>query len=222
MTIRWGVRIPEAQALVWPNERCIEVPLGYEVVAIHQPGWVLDAGCGVNRHMTLSGKANVIHFTQNLRSEKIDVGEGRRGYLGGDLRDLSLFADRGFDRTICLSTLEHIGFDNTTYGGAKELNPDSMFDALEQLCRVTDRTLLITVPFCEQLNACAQWRYISPDDLRLMGEIAESHGYATAVRYYGKNDSGHWYGGEPTPVAATLTDFPEKVNAFAAMRCVRE
>jgi hypothetical protein len=221
--VHWGGVIPEAQALTFPNERCIEVPLGYEAAELHQPGWVLDAGCGLNRHMGKSyGTASVLHVTQSLRSEDITVGSGRRSYMEADLRNLRIFASGGFERTVCLSTLEHIGMDNTVYGGPVEADPQSMLAAVHELCRVTRRVLLLTVPFNAGKFACPEWRYFHPDDLADLAHLAADYGFTSDVRFYAKNDAGKWYGGERTPAAATQTDFPGKVNAFAAMRCVRE
>lgn len=60
-----------------------------------------------------------------------------------DLRNLP-FADGAFDVAIAISTLEHVGRDNTQYGlGAEE--GDSLDAALRELRRVTER-LLVTVP----------------------------------------------------------------------------
>ncbi len=60
-----------------------------------------------------------------------------------DLRDLP-FDDGAFDITIAISTLEHVGRDNTQYGLAAERG-DSLDAALRELRRVSAR-LLVTVP----------------------------------------------------------------------------
>ena len=60
-----------------------------------------------------------------------------------DLRDLP-FEDAAFDVAIAISTLEHVGRDNSQYGlGAEE--GDSLDAALRELRRVAER-LLVTVP----------------------------------------------------------------------------
>lgn len=61
----------------------------------------------------------------------------------GDLRNLP-FPDRAFDVAIAISTLEHVGRDNTQYGLDSE-DGDSLDAALRELRRVTER-LLVTVP----------------------------------------------------------------------------
>jgi hypothetical protein len=60
-----------------------------------------------------------------------------------DLRDLP-FADDAFDAAIAISTLEHVGRDNTQYGLAAE-GADTLDAALRELRRVSAR-LLVTVP----------------------------------------------------------------------------
>ena len=60
-----------------------------------------------------------------------------------DLRDLP-FEDGAFDVAIAISTLEHVGRDNTQYGLAAE-EDDSLDTALRELRRVSAR-LLVTVP----------------------------------------------------------------------------
>ncbi len=60
-----------------------------------------------------------------------------------DLRELP-FADGAFELAIAISTLEHVGRDNTQYGLAAE-GGDSLDAALRELCRVCAR-LLVTVP----------------------------------------------------------------------------
>lgn len=64
-----------------------------------------------------------------------------------DVRDLP-FEDRTFDLVLCVSTLEHVGADNTGYGLEAEIDAESRLTALRELRRVlaTDGRLLITVP----------------------------------------------------------------------------
>jgi hypothetical protein len=61
-----------------------------------------------------------------------------------DLRDLP-FGDHEFDVAIAISTLEHVGRDNTQYGLASEHDEASLDAALRELRRVSAR-LLVTVP----------------------------------------------------------------------------
>ena len=64
-----------------------------------------------------------------------------------DVRDLP-FDDGAFDLVLCVSTLEHVGADNTGYGLDAEDDGDSRRTALRELRRVlaADGRLLVTVP----------------------------------------------------------------------------
>jgi len=68
---------------------------------------------------------------------------GLRG-VQADLRDLP-FGDAEFDVAIAISTLEHVGRDNSQYGLAAEHDDASLEAALRELRRVSAR-LLVTVP----------------------------------------------------------------------------
>jgi SAM-dependent methyltransferase len=65
----------------------------------------------------------------------------------GDVRRMP-FRDRSFDVIFCISTLEHVGADNTRYGSMKEGDPTGPVDALRELRRVVTRDgrILLTVP----------------------------------------------------------------------------
>jgi SAM-dependent methyltransferase len=64
-----------------------------------------------------------------------------------DVRHLP-FGARSFDVVFCISTLEHVGGDNTRYDLAAEQEPDAPLDALRELGRVATRggKIFLTVP----------------------------------------------------------------------------
>lgn len=64
-----------------------------------------------------------------------------------DLRDLP-FEDGSFDLALCISTIEHVGFDNTVYGIGAERDDDGIARALGELRRVLapGGRLVVTVP----------------------------------------------------------------------------
>jgi SAM-dependent methyltransferase len=64
-----------------------------------------------------------------------------------DVRHLP-FGARSFDVVFCISTLEHVGGDNTRYDLAAEQEPDAPLDALRELRRVATRggKIFLTVP----------------------------------------------------------------------------
>lgn len=222
--VTWGTPIPSDQPVGGPNERCIELPLALELLDLGRPGRVLDAGCAINGYIPEDGVlADVHHLTQHLASERIVIPISRgitRSYLAADLRNLSLFNGAAFDRTVCISTLEHVGLDNTVYGGPVENCPDTMLKAFKELCRVTRSRLLITVPYSDPPVTCSQWRFFGKPVLGRMVQIAQNCGYQTDLRFYGKCEGG-WYGGQEQPVDASREGFPNSVNAIACLRCVQ-
>jgi SAM-dependent methyltransferase len=66
--------------------------------------------------------------------------------IQADLRELP-FESNSFDVVFCISTIEHVGADNSGYGVAP--TPGGMNEALSELCRVGGR-VLITVPCGER------------------------------------------------------------------------
>jgi SAM-dependent methyltransferase len=64
-----------------------------------------------------------------------------------DLRELP-FANRSFDVIFCISTLEHVGADNTRYGADADRDPEGPLRALRELRRVVTRggRILLSVP----------------------------------------------------------------------------
>jgi SAM-dependent methyltransferase len=87
---------------------------------------------------------------------------GLRG-VQADVRDLP-FADASFDLALCVSTLEHVGADNSGYGLEAEDDGASRLTALRELRRVlTPRgRLLITVPCGEP----GEYGWFHQDDVR--------------------------------------------------------
>jgi O-antigen chain-terminating methyltransferase len=59
------------------------------------------------------------------------------------------YRDRSFELIVCISTIEHIGRDNTRYQALGRTEPAGDVGALEEMRRVLDRAgrILITVPF---------------------------------------------------------------------------
>lgn len=135
------------------DERIVEYPW---VVAHMSKGsaTLLDAGSALNFETIL--------FYPSLKEKKITIVTlnpesncfWNRGvsYLFDDLRNLP-FKSESFDIITCISTLEHIGMDNTkvytTDSIYKENRSEDYLVALKELRRVlkTGGVLLLTVPF---------------------------------------------------------------------------
>jgi SAM-dependent methyltransferase len=134
------------------DERVVEYPWLFS----RSNGWgvrVLDAGSTLNFPEILS--------TSYLRDREVIVYNLKHGwmasdrhvsYISGDLRDMIL-RDDIVDLVVCISTLEHIGLDNTRlYTGDvryREHRPDDYRRALREFRRVLrpGGRLMVTVPF---------------------------------------------------------------------------
>jgi Methyltransferase domain len=124
------------------DERPIEIP--WCLARVRHDERVLDVGYAFAEPVYLDGLGALGNVT-GVDLVKVDV-PGIRG-VQADLRDLP-FEDDEFDVAIAISTLEHVGRDNTQYGLAVEEN-DTLDAALRELRRVAKR-LLITVPTGER------------------------------------------------------------------------
>lgn len=132
------------------DERVVELPW---VLSGHLRGRCLDAGCSLNNVVALEDVLPKIEsltaFT--LKPEERSFPELGVSYVYGDLRAMP-FADGSFDSVVCLSTLDHVGMDNSLYGDETQRasSPrDETLEAVRELRRVVavGGELLITVPF---------------------------------------------------------------------------
>src|SRR4051794_15463984 len=135
---RAGERPRNLEAPPGVDERPIEIPW---CLARVRPGErVLDVGYAFAEPAYLEGLGELGEVTGvDLVSREVAGVTS----VQADLRELP-FPDATFDTAIVISTLEHVGRDNTQYGLASEAD-DSLGAALRQLRRVASR-VLVTVP----------------------------------------------------------------------------
>jgi SAM-dependent methyltransferase len=137
----------------WLDERIVEYPWLFSRLR-HGPGRLLDAGSVLNfasllRHPILQDKELTI---MTLAPEEDCFWRRGLSYVYGDLRSIP-FRDEYFDQIVCISTLEHIGLDNTLLYTADETKnenaPESHLVALREMRRVLrpEGSLFLTVPF---------------------------------------------------------------------------
>jgi SAM-dependent methyltransferase len=134
------------QAAAGTDERVVEIP------------WVLSRLVGQGRVLEVGyAFAEPAYLAGLLRAgiELVGVDLARRDVEGmervtADARALPL-PDRSIDQVLLVSTLEHVGADNTGYGLEAEADPDSRVAALRELRRVLrpPGSMLVTVPLGE-------------------------------------------------------------------------
>jgi SAM-dependent methyltransferase len=138
--IRW------LQAPPGTDERVVEIP--WVLSRLRPSGRVLEVGYAFAEAAYLAGllRAGIELVGVDLAAREVEGMET----VEADVRDLP-FPDRSFDQALLVSTLEHVGADNTVYGLRTESDGDSPLRALRELRRVLGRdgNLLVTVPLGE-------------------------------------------------------------------------
>lgn len=126
------------------DERCIEM------------SWILSRYRGEQRVLDVgyafAHAAYLVALTRlgASRLTGVDLATAEVPGLEGvqaDLRDLP-FEEGAFDLVLCISTLEHVGYDNTVYGLEVERDDEGIPRALGELRRILSSRgrLLLTVP----------------------------------------------------------------------------
>jgi SAM-dependent methyltransferase len=132
------------------DERVVEYPW---LFSRRLSGRVLDAGSVLNhRHVLDRLLPEIDDLTiVTLAPEPTAFTSMAVSYLYADLRDLPL-RDSWFDEVVCLSTIEHVGMDNTIYGADSPRAEDPRAEAvhaLRELLRVVrpGGRIHLSVPF---------------------------------------------------------------------------
>ena len=114
---------------------------------------MLDAGSTLNFDYILKELTHLKKiFITTLYPEKLSFNELNISYTYENLSNLS-FKDNYFDTITCISTLEHIGFNNEIYNygrfKSKKIDKKQLKKALINLKRVLKKNgkLLISIPF---------------------------------------------------------------------------
>ena len=134
------------------DERVIEIPWIIKELK-KKSGKLLDAGSTLNQEYIIK---ELNHFKKKFIStlypEKSYYNYLNTSYTYEDFEEIS-FKDSYFDVVTCISTLEHIGFDNSIYNYGKfeieKKKKDKLKKVLKNLTRILKKkgTLLITIPF---------------------------------------------------------------------------
>lgn len=141
-----GERIRWLQAPPGTDERVVEIP--WVLSRLRSEGRVLEVGYAFAEPAYLAAllRSGVELTGVDLATRDVDGMEA----VEADVRELP-FEDGSYDQALLVSTLEHVGADNTVYGLAAEDDAASRVQALRELRRVLDGdgSLLVTVPLGE-------------------------------------------------------------------------
>jgi SAM-dependent methyltransferase len=158
-----SVRLPPRYGR-WLDERIVEYPWVLSRLP-DAPGVLLDAGSALNfdfllSHPKVAGKKV---FVSTLAPEERCFWDRGVSYVYEDLR-ATCYRESYFDWAVCLSTIEHIGMNNTMFYSADQTKCESDHQAyliaIRQLHRVLKPggKLLLTVPFGRA--SCFDWLQI--------------------------------------------------------------
>lgn len=139
------------------DERAVEYPWLFSRLD-NTNRLLLDAGSALNFPYLLDlptlKTRNVVIYT--LSPESI-LSRRNISYIYGDLRQ-TILKSECFDEIVCISTLEHIGMDNTTLYSSDnhfaEFRPNDYLVAVREFCRLMKPggKLYITVPYGRHSN----------------------------------------------------------------------
>ena len=140
------------------DERIIEYPWFFSRLPSGN-GRLLDAGSILNFDYIITQKmlAGKKVFISTLAPETYCFWEKGIGYIYEDLRD-ACYKDNYFDWVVSLSTVEHIGLDNTILytadGSKRENRPSSYLEAIKEFYRVLKPggVLYLSLPFGKYKN----------------------------------------------------------------------
>lgn len=172
------------------TERAVEYPwlLGHPLA-----GRLLDAGSALNHGYVLDvllPRVSELHTVTLAPEEQAFVDRGV-SYLFADLRDLPV-RDDIYDAIACISTLEHVGLDNSVYGAAAAKRGDAQAEA-RRACRELARVakpgaiVLLTVPY----GVPEQLGWVRQLDRAQLIELATEFGAAdTTIDIFRRGDRG--------------------------------
>ena len=169
------------------DERIIEYPWVLGKLGV-QAGCVLDAGSSLNFDYLLARPelASKQLFISTLAPELRAYPHLGVSYVFEDLRK-SCYRDGYFDVVVCVSTLEHVGLDNTLLytsdSALKEFAPDSCLEVISEFRRMLKPggRLMITVPY--GVHAVRGWYQVF--DAAMINSVVERfHPSAVTAEYF--------------------------------------
>jgi SAM-dependent methyltransferase len=177
------------------DERIVEYPWFFSRLPAAAAGTLLDAGSILNYDYVLAHSAlrEKRVFISTLAPEGWSFPEKGISYVFEDLRQ-TCFRDEYFDWVVCLSTIEHIGLDNTMLytsdASKKEDAPMSCLDAVRQFRRVLKPAgrLYLSFPFGRHKNH--GWFQIF--DAPMVDQVIEAFGPGDVTEFHFRYEPDGW------------------------------
>jgi hypothetical protein len=216
-TVSWNKELTRENAIGHNlDERIIEFPLAFEIGNLYSSGKILDAGGALNIDYLWKNfdppVSKITHFTQSSDKQTPFFLKDFFSYVFGDLRKTD-FQDETFDRILCISTLEHIGMDNSRYGGATEQDSEAYKPVIIELLRILKKggSMLLTFPYGKPENR-GWFRIFSLTEVQTIIDLVKRCSHEE--RYYYYDDC--WTSG---PIDGYLRNVSEKssINGIAAV-----
>lgn len=168
------------------DERVVEYPWILARLGVAE-GLLLDAGSALNNEYVLDypalGNRKIVMY--NLSLDKF-LSRDNVSYIFGDLRQ-TILRDEAFDEIVCISTLEHIGMNNTMLYSKDshfdEFKPNDYLDVVREFRRLLKPCgmLLITVPYGRYENH----GWLQQFDYKMIDTVFDTFGPSSrSVTYY--------------------------------------
>lgn len=190
------------------SERVIEIPWVIRSLPKSAGARILDIGTAFS---PVVYKRLVVRLPQTVEIADLAAADihGLKSHVA-DVRSLP-FTSNTFDVATCISALEHIGMDNSSYQVASGGGDD--VDALRELGRVAG-TVLVTVPAGDNENM-GWFRQYSPATFR--GVVAEAGLRLTRLEVFAHDPVGGWSPAPEESVAGRT--YGQRSVAAAAVIC---
>lgn len=192
---KFGFQLPYQPYAYQDTERAIEIP--WALSCIGNEEIVLDVGYAFAEPRYLNELCNLqlkeLHGVDYVLNE--NVNSKMRKSLS-DIRRIECFSDSYFDTILCVSTIEHVGFDNSIYFKENNYNKslDDDLKVIQELVKILKKggRLVITIPFGKKIDY--GW-FMQYDIKRLNRLINHSGCTVNRLEYFiYKNDG--WYKAE--------------------------
>lgn len=204
------------------DERVVEYPWAFRRIA---PLRLLDVGSTLNGPTNITRLREIgvreVAFLNPYRDDGYMSAADGVSYIRSDVRD-NWLAPGGFVQVTCLSVLEHIGCDNTRYGGpavaaappadAREQARADAMRAMRALLAPGGR-LLLTVPF----GRAEDHGWFEQLDARAVESAIDAFGPTTLQRSFYVHDDG-WR--ESDPAACASLGYGERTRGASAIACI--